>query len=311
MNKKMIAAGLGLAGIIVIVTVIPGWARLNENKEIKPTPTPELERTLEIKETELTATPSAQSRPTFVFDDLEVNLEDENQLERISISDPAAGCSLTVADEIPYPDEPALTHLIEQLVESINDRDADLVNTLLAREEDQVEFIPAMPKIQEYAIHYQADGIVKLDLTWLDCDQLLYSQYWITLAESDGLKIDTLREKPECKNRASVMLGEESELIDAFVTALTETNYFDLLALYPRNAPCSETGFDLWESVKIESAEVLEMAMAGNESAALIEVDTEDPGCTQLAAGKQRYCLVMEKTENYVAIEGFYRILEE
>lgn len=40
MNKKMIAAGLGLAGIIVIVTVIPGWARLNENKEIKPTPTP-------------------------------------------------------------------------------------------------------------------------------------------------------------------------------------------------------------------------------------------------------------------------------
>ena len=86
MNKKMIAAGLGLAGIIVIVTVIPGWARLNENKEIKPTPTPELERTLEIKETELTATPSAQSRPTFVFDDLEVNLEDENQLERISIS---------------------------------------------------------------------------------------------------------------------------------------------------------------------------------------------------------------------------------
>ena len=33
MNKKMIAAGLGLAGIIVIVTVIPGWARLNENKE--------------------------------------------------------------------------------------------------------------------------------------------------------------------------------------------------------------------------------------------------------------------------------------
>ena len=32
MNKKMIAAGLGLAGIIVIVTVIPGWARLNENK---------------------------------------------------------------------------------------------------------------------------------------------------------------------------------------------------------------------------------------------------------------------------------------
>ena len=181
---------------------------MNENKEIKPTPTPELERTLEIKETELTATPSAQSRPTFVFDDLEVNLEDENQLERISISDPAAGCSLTVADEIPYPDEPALTHLIEQLVESINDRDADLVNTLLAREEDQVEFIPAMPKIQEYAIHYQADGIVKLDLTWLDCDQLLYSQYWITLAESDGLKIDTLREKPECKNRASVMLGK-------------------------------------------------------------------------------------------------------
>ncbi len=45
-----------------------------------------------------------------------------------------------------------------------------------------------MPKIQEYAIHYQADGIVKLDLTWLDCDQLLYSQFWITLAESDGLK---------------------------------------------------------------------------------------------------------------------------
>ena len=151
MNKKMIAAGLGLAGIIVIVTVIPGWARLNENKEIKPTPTPELERTLEIKETELTATPSAQSRPTFVFDDLEVNLEDENQLERISISDPAAGCSLTVADEIPYPDEAALTHLIEQLVESINDRDADLVNTLLAREEDQVEFIPAMPNLKNTA----------------------------------------------------------------------------------------------------------------------------------------------------------------
>ena len=45
MNKKMIAAGLGLVGIIVIVTVIPGWARLNENKGVKPTPTPELERT--------------------------------------------------------------------------------------------------------------------------------------------------------------------------------------------------------------------------------------------------------------------------
>lgn len=64
------------------------------------------------------------------------------QLERVSISDPAAGCSLTVADEIPYPDEPALIYLIEQLVKSLNDRDADLVNTLLAREEDQVEFIP-------------------------------------------------------------------------------------------------------------------------------------------------------------------------
>lgn len=67
MNKKMIAAGLGLVGIIVIVTVIPGWARSNKNKEIEPTPTPELERTPEIKETEPTATPSAQSRPILCF----------------------------------------------------------------------------------------------------------------------------------------------------------------------------------------------------------------------------------------------------
>lgn len=311
MNKKMIAYGLGLLGMIVIVAGASDWARRNENGKIKPTQTPAWDRTPEVSESRPSEKPAAEVISTFVFDDLEVNLDDESQLERISFSDPAAGCTLPAAEEIPYPDEPALTALIDQMVKSLNDRDADRINSLLVREEDQVEWIPAMPKIQEYAIHYQADGIVKLDLTWLDCDQLLNSQFWITLAESDGLKIDTLREKPACKNRASVMLGDKSELAAQFVKALTETDYFDLLSLFPGTTPCSETGFDLWEGVKIKSAEVVETSAAGNGSAALVEIDVDDPGCTQLAAGKHRYCLVMEKTGSSVAIEGFYRIMED
>uniref|UniRef100_UPI0025CC15E3 hypothetical protein n=1 Tax=uncultured Holdemania sp. TaxID=527664 RepID=UPI0025CC15E3 len=60
MNKKMIAYGLGLLGMIVIVAGASDWARRNENGEIKPTQTPAWDRTPEVSESRPSEKPAAE-----------------------------------------------------------------------------------------------------------------------------------------------------------------------------------------------------------------------------------------------------------
>ena len=234
-------------------------------------------QTPEIVQPAPAESPAAETIPTFVFGDLKVNVEDSDQVRRLSISDPGAGCAIPAAEEIPYPDETALRTLIDQLAKAINERDKELYNELFANEEDHIDFMPVMPDIQEYTLHYYGDGLVVADLTWLDCDQTLHSQYRITLDESDGLKIKTLKEKPDCANRATVSLADPTELAEGLMVALRKADYYEILAYFPRTTPCSETGFDLWEGVNVHSVEAVETSLAGTWSAVLIEMDVENP----------------------------------
>lgn len=107
-----------------------------------------------------------------------------------------------------------------------------------------------MPEIQEYTTHPQADFTL-VDLTWLDCDQTLHSQYWLTLDKTHDLKIDRLREIPDCADRSTVSMGDAAQLSEEFVTALRSSDYFAVLAFFQnrtllsaecRNLECGDDG---------------------------------------------------------------------
>lgn len=105
-------------------------------------------------------------------------------------------------------------------------------------------------------------------------------------------------------------MGDAAQLSEEFVTALRSSDYFAVLAFFPRTAPCYPQNAEIWNAVTMESAEVQELTSAGTWTAALITLQIEDPGCTGLIEGNHTYCLVMENIGGSIAIEGFYWIPE-
>ena len=300
MNKNRLAGGFA-AGLALLM--------LSSACQSAPTPLPSDGPS---QSTESVSTPEPTLRepeiPTFFFTDFELDVKKEGQAQLISFFDLAEGCTVD-NPKVEQDPEAALSALIQQLVEAINTRNTDLYNSLFAQEEARLERLPVMPEIQEYTIHPQADFTL-VDLTWLDCDQTLHSQYWLTLDKTHGLKIDRLREIPDCADRSTVSMEDAAQLSEEFVTALRASDYFAVLAFFPRTAPCYPQNAEIWNAVTMESAEVQELTSAGTWTAALITLQIEDPGCTGLVEGNQTYCLVMENIGGSIAIEGFYWIPE-
>ncbi|WP_370775743.1 hypothetical protein [Holdemania massiliensis] len=302
MNKNRLA-GRFAAGLALLM--------LSSACQSAPNPTP-LPSDVPSQSKESVSTPeptlTEPEIPTFFFSNFELDVKKESQAQLISFFDLAEGCTLDNPKEVREPDA-ALSSLIQQLVEAINTRNTDLYNSLFAQEEARLDRLPVMPEIQEYTIHPQADFTL-VDLTWLDCDQTLHSQYWLTLDKTHDLKIDRLREIPDCADRSTVSMGDAAQLSEEFVTALRSSDYFAVLAFFPRTAPCYPQNAEIWNAVTMESAEVQELTSAGTWTAALITLQIEDPGCTGLIEGNHTYCLVMENIGGSIAIEGFYWIPE-
>lgn len=302
MNKNKLAGSFA-AGLVLLM-----WSSACQSAQ-NPSPLPSA---LPSQPEESVSTPdpalTEPEIPTFFFSGFELDVKKEGQAQPISFFDLAEGCPLDNPKEVREPDA-ALSSLIQQLVEAVNTRNTDLYNSLFAQEEARVERLPVMPEIQEYTIHPQADFTL-VDLTWLDGDQTLHSQYWLTLDKTHGLKIDRLREIPDCADRSTVSIGDAAELTEQFVTALRASDYFAVLAFFPRTAPCHPQNAEIWNAVTMEAAEVQELTSAGSWTAALITLQIEDPGCTGLVEGYQMYCLVMENIGGSIAIEGFYWIPE-
>ena len=234
MNKNRLA-GRFAAGLALLM--------LSSACQSAPNPTP-LPSDVPSQSKESVSTPeptlTEPEIPTFFFSNFELDVKKESQAQLISFFDLAEGCTVDNPKELREPDA-ALSSLIQQLVEAINTRNTDLYNSLFAQEEARLDRLPVMPEIQEYTIHPQADFTL-VDLTWLDCDQTLHSQYWLTLDKTHDLKIDRLREIPDCADRSTVSMGHGFAVVRLFCGLSVFSKNRTLLSAECRNLECGDDG---------------------------------------------------------------------